>query len=68
MPLPTGKYRFSTTVEGKEPFDVVVPKINEKMFQALVKVIERLTFESDFEALKKIREYFNYIFIHFKKK
>ena len=56
MPISIKKLPFITTVESKDPFEFIIPKINEHLFRAINKLIEVFLNPVDINKLKKLRE------------
>ena len=56
MPISIKKSPFITTVDTKDPFDLVIPKINEHLFRAINKLIELFLDPVDTVGLKRLKE------------
>lgn len=57
MPIATKKSPHVTTVETKDPFDFVVPKVNENLVNAIKKFIEMFMDTTDLDTVRKLKEY-----------
>lgn len=47
--------RFTTSVDGKESFDLVIPQVNSFMFKAVETLIEKFAATSDYEGMKNLK-------------
>lgn len=47
--------RFSTSVDGTESFDLIVPQVNIYMHKAIETLIEKFTATSDYEGMKNLK-------------
>lgn len=56
MPISIKKSPHITTVETKDPFDFVIPKVNENLVAAIKKFIEMFMDTSDVDTVRKLRE------------
>jgi hypothetical protein len=56
MPIPIKMSPFVTTVDTKDPFDFVIPKINDNLLKAVKNYIDKYLNTEDVETVRKLRE------------
>jgi hypothetical protein len=56
LPIPVKKSPFITTVDTKDPFDFVIPKINHHLFRAINKLIENFLDPVNSDIIRNLKE------------